>query len=181
MLASIATGPQNSHRRQLHPDRMPNRLRRLVAWTLLAQVLLVGGLGTGLHSLFGCEHGPSGICASGCCSLTDDTAARSDCHDCGFCRDVVCEAATCATDCPTTGPTTGPIGADRERVVASVDRAGCQSCAVCDLLAQYHSVTPFEFDTIAIELASGEAAMQRQNAVVAASIRLALSRGPPTA
>lgn len=147
---------------------MSNRFQKLVAWTLLLQVLLVGGLGTGLHGLFGCEHGPSGVCTATCCVGPDASSSRPECEDCAFCRRANEERGAASKG-----------RADAEVYVASVYAAGCDGCAVCDLLAQYHSVTPFELDPLAIELASGEAAIQRQNAVVAAAIRLAPSRGPP--
>ncbi|MEO1498355.1 MAG: hypothetical protein AAFV43_14520 [Planctomycetota bacterium] len=141
---------------------MSNRLITTVAWTLLAQVLLVAGMGTGLHRLFGCEHGS---CESVCC--VDTVEPLSDGHDCSFCR----RAAT--------NNAASPAAASAEAGVAAVKQAGCDGCAVCDLLAQYHSATPFEFDRLTIEVAHAESAVQRQNAVVAAAIRLALSRGPP--
>lgn len=142
---------------------MPRPLRKLVACTLLLQVALVGSLGTGLHGLLGCEHEANGRCVSACCVASTPSEARPACADCIYCR-----RGTGGQDAPAT-----------ERSVATVSPAGCDGCAVCDLLAQYHSVTPFQLDPLAIELASGEAALQRQNAAVAATIRLALSRGPP--
>ena len=147
---------------------MPNRLRKLVAWTLLAQVTLVGGLGTGLHALFGCEHGSGVACAAPCCTSAEEVSKRVACEHCAFCRH--------ATEERGASPSSDPA-AKRSR--ASVVAAGCDGCAVCDLLAQYHSVTPFEFDSLSVELASSEAALHRHNAVVAAATRLAPSRGPP--
>lgn len=167
LLASNEIGPQNEAARDLHSDCMNNRLRKLVAWTLLTQVTLVGGLGTGLHGLFGCEHGASG-CTATCCVTTAASSPRSDCEDCVYCR----HAADGRSASSETSAT-----ADQDRSL--VTPAGCDGCAVCDLLAQYHSVTPFEIGSLSIELASGEAALQRHNAVVAAAIRLAFSRGPP--
>ena len=174
LLASVVAGPQNAGTLEIHPSCMNNRLRKLVAWTLLTQVLLVGSLGTGLHGLFGCEHGlgsehgPSGACASSCCVDAAATASQAGCHDCAFCR---CAIETNASS----GEAPASFG------MPAVSTARCDGCAVCDLLAQYHSVTPFEIGSLAIELAAGEAPLQRQNAALAASSRLALSRGPPAA
>lgn len=124
--------------------------------------MLVGSLGTGLHRVFGCEHG-SAACADGCCVTPAESTYG--CDSCAFCRQERSEpAATVA----------------KEVVAqAQIDAAGCDGCAVCDLLAQYHSVTPFELDALAIEQTLSEAVVQRHNAVVAAATRLALSRGPP--
>ena len=147
---------------------MYSRLQKLIAWTLIAQVLLVGGLGTGLHGLFGCEHGPKACCTARCCSSSSDVTSRSSCADCVFCsRDSHKRPASSASI------------AGSEYRIALLTTAGCDGCAVCDVLAQYHTVTPFELDVLAIELASGDAVLQRKNAAIAAAIRLAPSRGPP--
>ena len=141
---------------------MPDRLRQFVAWTTLAQVVLVGGLGTGLHGLFGCEHR---VCAASCCVGSDQRSA--DCKECVFCRHAI----------------ENQRKAKHQRTADGVltSNQGCDGCAVCDLLAQYHSATPLALDPPAIELASDEAVLLRQNKVVAAAIRFALSRGPPAA
>lgn len=146
---------------------MPERLRQFVAWTTLAQVALVGGLGTGLHGLLGCEHGRCSTCCVGatCCAETETTS--SGCKDCVFCE----HAATKQRDAATR----------LAKNDAVVEAADCDDCALCDLLAQYHGAAPLALDPPAMELAAGEAALHRQNAVVAAAIRLAHSRGPPTA
>lgn len=141
---------------------MNRPLLRAVAAITLAQVGLVGAFGTGLHALFGCEHEPQGGCTAACCKVTAEASSRSDCEDCVFCLRAADKQA-----------------ASNDFRIASVTSAGCDGCAVCDLLAQYHCVTPFELESLAIVVTPCESAIQRQNAVVAATIRLALSRGPP--
>lgn len=147
---------------------MHRRFRQIVAWVTLAQVALVGAVGTGLHGLFGCEHGPHGHCSSACCASPSDE--DSQCEDCVFCqrRDALGEQAT-------------PCESGMPFAEANGGAWCCDGCVVCDLLAQYHSVTPLALDPLSIELAVGEAAIQIHNAVVSAASRLALSRGPPVA
>lgn len=156
---------------------MPKRLRHFVAWTTLAQVALVGGLGTGLHGLLGCEH--RGCAAFGCVG-SPDPAIR--CETCAFCRHAAQKRADSSTGEETTRQTepSEPIGIGGHPA-AVIAAAGCDGCAVCDLLAQYHTAAPFGLQPPAIEPASTEAAVRRHNAIVAAAKRLALSRGPPAA
>ena len=142
---------------------MPRRLRQFVALTTLAQVLLIGVLGTGLHGLFGCEHRR---CTAACCETRE--AAASGCDDCVFCL----HAEKKQRD--DTSPKSRHSSSDVAVVSSHSD-----GCAVCDLLGQFNTVTPIALEPLPIELSSGEAALQQQNAVVAAAIRLALSRGPP--
>ena len=110
----------------------------------------------GLHGVLGCEHGS---CASDCCR-----AEASCCKDCVFCE----------------------RGAKKTAPVASEKAAGfafqsvvCDDWALCDLLAQYHSASVVAPHSSSLELASGKASLHRKNALVAAAIRLAPSRGPP--
>ncbi len=144
---------------------MHRTLHQTAAWLALAHVTLVGGLGTGLHSLLGCEHGLNEECSSACC--TSAKSSTPGCEDCVYCKRASEE----------------PNQNDRQdgTVIAADAAQCCGGCAVCDLLAQYQSVTPFVVEPLSIELATGEAAVQLENAVIAAAIRLAHSRGPPVA
>ncbi|MEM9352305.1 MAG: hypothetical protein AAGA92_04775 [Planctomycetota bacterium] len=139
-------------------------LNKTAAWLALAHVVLVGGLGTGLHALLGCEHGLTENCSAACCVSAKSTSAS--CEDCVYCR----RAAEKQNS----------NDQQEETLVADAGQC-CGGCAVCDLLAQYQSVTPFAVEPLAIELASGEAPIQHENAVIAAAIRLSHSRGPPVA
>lgn len=155
---------------------MPKALRNAVAWVTLAQVLLVGALGTGLHGLLGCEHGPLGCADSRCCSLDCCTvpsaknanANVTQCHDCVFCKHRRSSEGKVTPD------------SDSLIIACSDGAVGCDGCAVCDLLAQYHSATPFVLAPLSLELLAGDVTIQLHNAVVSAATRLALSRGPPT-
>jgi hypothetical protein len=140
---------------------MNRPLRKIVAWITLGQVGLVGAMGTGLHSLFGCEHGAA--CAESCC-----TAGKSSCSQHGDC--LFCELET-----------TVPKGcAAKGRSGEGLSRSThCDGCAVCDLLAQYHTAAPFVAAPLASETSQPERAVEVRNAVVAAATRLALSRAPP--
>ena len=143
---------------------MPRRLRQFVALTTLAQVVLIGALGTGLHGLFGCEHDG---CTEACCATRE--APASACDDCEFCPRAVKQ--------------------HREDLFGAARRSSCDvavvsarsdGCAVCDLLGQFNIVTPIALEPLPIAMLAGETALQRQNAVVAAATRLPLSRGPPS-
>lgn len=150
---------------------MHSRLRQLVALTLTVQVLLVGALGTGLHDLLGCQHGR---CVDSCCSvLTKDTPASC----CGFC--------CCRLELAEVGSSTECLPhADRPNDAADwlwLSSAECDDCPLCDLLEQFHQATPVWKSSLEVELAIHEAELLRDNAVIAASLRLAFSRGPPAA
>lgn len=162
-LALTGSDAQNAGTSHLQPSCM-FRFRKLVAWSLLAQVILVGGLGTGLHDLLGCHHGCQQSCAASCCR----EVAATECSDCVFCRHAERESSLRVAEKRVNHPE------------AAANAAGCDGCAVCDLLAQYHCATPFEPAPLAIESAGGHAASLRTDAVIAASMRWFLSRGPPT-
>lgn len=147
---------------------MTQRLRQFIVWLTLAQVGLVGGIGTGLHTVFGCEHA---ICGSSCCAAASDSLGECQAK-CAFCR----KSASPATASPATA---GDSRSGNAQVVSAA--AVCDGCLVCDLLVQYHNATPLEIGLPSIELAAGEACLERQNGVVAAACRLAHSRGPPSA
>jgi hypothetical protein len=118
-------------------------------------------MGTGLHSLFGCEHGAA--CAEDCCDAgVSSCSAHGDCLFCDL------EKSACKRS--------GAKGESREGLSRSTH---CDGCAVCDLLAQYHTAAPFVAPPLAIEASQPERAVEVRNAVVAAAARLALSRAPP--
>ncbi|MEM9657719.1 MAG: hypothetical protein AAF961_05090 [Planctomycetota bacterium] len=148
---------------------MHHKLRQAVAWFTLAQVVLVGVLGTGLHTLFGCEHGPlnareQGNCCHGCCSFSDLHGEDSERRD-----------GLIGRKRPTPGKAASSVDHD-----ASAGVFACsERCAVCDLLSQYHTAAPFVLEPLSIELIAGEATLHLGDAVVSAATRLALSRGPP--
>lgn len=145
---------------------MSRRFRQLVSWVTLAQVVLVGGLGTGLHGLLGCEHGPKACCEQGLC-LASRCSAETQTHDCVFCRARESQERDRAAEA---------TGAQLTTVDGSIT---CDGCAVCDLIDQYQTASPFQLDSPAVEPAADRAALQIHNAVVSAATRLALSRGPP--
>lgn len=138
---------------------MNRPLHRLIVWTMLANVGVVGVLGTGLHDLLGCSHSCRGTTGASCCGA--EAVCSDACADCVFCQRA--KEASSPSDNP------------------ELSATGCEGCAVCDLLAQYHSVVPHGLEPLSTELAVGEAACLRQNAIVAAMVRQTLSRGPPAA
>ncbi|MEN1678408.1 MAG: hypothetical protein AAGJ46_02370 [Planctomycetota bacterium] len=145
---------------------MPQNRRQLVAWILIFQVTLIGSIGTGLHDLLGCQHG---LCGDECCPPEKDQLADRGHACCGG----------CGADQPAK-----PADEDRQRPpeeASFVSPLVFSDCALCDLIAKYHHAAPVWATATATELVVGEAELLRENAIVAAAIRLALSRGPPAA
>lgn len=144
-------------------------LRQFVAWALILQVSLIGAVGTGLHDWLGCQHGP---CVGECCTATRE-ASPAGCQCCDLCR-----AASGEDSLPSEG-SKGDDGRATIQGVPSVHAATCHDCALCDLLDQYHQAAPAWGLALEAELIVGETELLRENAAIAAAIRLAHSRGPP--
>ena len=152
---------------------MPLALRQFVAWITLAQVLLVGAGGSGLHTLFGCEHGCTAACCSDECCSSDGAVVSSCGQDCAYCRHSKSVQAE--------GDSRAVQIRKRQAWQAGVQTAGCDGCAVCDLLALYHNATPCSLELINQDSECSEAVVILRNDIVAATIRLTYSRGPPVA
>lgn len=139
---------------------MYRKLFQTTVWITLAQVLLVGALGTGLHTLLGCEHErPRDRSAS-------SAPACDGCHCCVH-RTLGADPATEQHDSPTFEPRSGS--------------GSCDACVVCDLLDHFHSAVPAaasQPDACPTPLAEIGWAAQVHGASTA---RLPLSRGPPSA
>lgn len=160
---------------------MSHPLRQLVAIATLAQVVLVGALGTGLHSLFGCEHFG---CRSTCCiagGCHSQAATELGCEDCAYCRHKANHRRHGAE-------LDGRDGAVDHRITSTAQRAfgirvtapGCEGCPVCDVLSEYQNAAPYRLAPLAIDFVECETTGIQWNAPSAAAIRLAHSRGPPT-
>lgn len=139
---------------------MREPLQKLVAWLLVAQVALVGALGTGLHDLLGCQHGV--------CVIERDPASQCEC--CGTC------GKSAEPSAPLAEPNSGAASPDKGLTVTAAE---CGECALCDLLDQFHQAAPAWDASIDAEVIVSQTNAARENSVVAAAIRLALSRGPP--
>ena len=150
---------------------LPRRVHNLTACLALALVGLVGGLGTGMHSVFDCCH--SECCAS-CCRPNAVAKAHSgsDACDCVFCHTRTGKDAS--TDARWAGNTT-------QQHPGTYLAKSHADCAICKLLAKYHSTTISRPDRIVAWANSGTVSFSLPTAVAGSSCRLEPSRGPPTA
>lgn len=158
---------------------------RTTALLLAFQLILVAGLGTGLHDLFGCSHGAccDSLCASSACA---GSAHRSEagcgCDSAFHRRRVAKQAAEApAASRSTALPTTATSKGNQLTVVGKQDssRAGLDACSICDLLEQFHVTNqPTPGSSGFVELVALLPFCLEQVEVCEAE-RLADSRGPP--
>ena len=155
---------------------LPDLIRKLTIITALVLVGLVGGIGTGLHSVFDCCHhchcsssSCTGSSCIGCPTVASNDPSEGNC-DCVFCGDTVTSAA-CIQSSDSSAQTPNLATAS---VVASQ-----QDCAICRLLSHYHSTPTTEIPEHYIWASPKTVSVSIPAAVPDTSLRLEPSRGPP--
>lgn len=155
---------------QLH--MLPHPVQKLTAYLALTLVGLVGGLGTGLHTVFNCCHHCDVACAGSCCRTAPATelTARSDCCDCGFCNAKAGQSTSASEFSAGDEP--------REHKDAYLAKSD-DDCAICQLLSHFHSTAASYSGQVVVRANRGTVSLLVPSAVVASSTRLEPSRGPP--
>jgi|GEM_PF-4381105 len=148
----------------------PNLIKQLTAWLALALVGAVGGVGTGLHSVFDCCH----HCSHGCSDHSHSSEhCNADDHShcyCGFSHDHT------------------PHNYDDQDAVQVSSKDESQEaflsaehdCLICLLLSQFHSTRTFHSSPFGVWATRGTVAISIPAFVACSSNRLEPPRGPPS-
>ena len=112
---------------------LPSLIQRSTIALALTLIGLVGGIGTGLHWIFGCSHHCH--CSDSHCSISDSACRSLSSGNTSCCSDH-CSSAYCHSDSSIGHRHRGshsPEGVDGTLVESEHD------CAICQLLSQFHS------------------------------------------
>jgi len=153
---------------------LPNLTEKLTVLLALALVGSVGGLGTGLHSVFNCCHHCHSACESSCChsSFGTKSADYRDNRDCVCSHDVTSQAGS---NCGLKAGSAPLAESDSKFAGSDAD------CAICQLLSHYHSTTVSYPNRVVVRANTGTASIAVPTAVIASSCGLDPCRGPPAA
>lgn len=157
---------ESQHAKQLH--MLPNLIQKLTVCVALVLVGLVGGLGTGLHSVFDCCHHPGGAC--GCCPTSSTQAGSVDRCGCVFCD----HAAESTAD----DRAPAKLAASARTSVSTIGISP-EDCAICRLLSHFHSTPTADSPEHYVWSDRGVLVISIPGTVPDASLRLEPSRGPP--
>ena len=156
-------------------------IRKLTVIIALVLVGLVGGIGTGLHSVFDCCHHchcssnscTSSSCTSSSCTGCPRVAGNNPSED--NCNCVFCDAAVTSAACARYSNSSSQTpNSSTASVVAS-----SEDCAICRLLSHYHSTPTTEIPEHYIWASPDIVAISIPAVIPDTSLRLEHSRGPP--
>ena len=150
---------------------LPDLIRKLTVVIALVLVGLVGGVGTGLHSVFDCCHHCYHSCGSSarCPAVADDVPVADHCN-CVFCHTVA------------TSSTYSQLSKSTDRATHSQNGWVAESqhdCAICRLLSHFHSTPTADSPEHYVWASRGIVAISIPAAIPDTSLRLEPSRGPP--
>ena len=185
---------------------LPSLVHKSTIVLAIALIGLVGGIGTGLHWVFGCSHhchcSDSHCSNSGsdCCPSSFSSAASGSCSafsgdgscgdgssadgSCGHaspghasCSSNHCNSRFCQRE-SSNGPAqeSSSSAQDTGGTLAEADH----DCAICHLLSQFHSSS---IDSPALQVAWGQRdslALSVPDVIAHSSLRLEHPRGPPS-
>ena len=147
--------------------------KKLTVCIALALMGLVGGLGTGLHSVFDCCHYPGSSCA--CCPAVAAEVCSAEVCSTRRCACVYCDERTISDEaiCLTQTEKQPKQFSSGSVSVSHLD------CAICRLLSHFHSTTLADIPEHSVWASREVVAISIPATIPDTSLRLEPSRGPP--
>lgn len=160
---------------------LSNLIQKLTLLTALALVGLVGGIGTGLHSVFDCCHEchcSSGLCDACPVGLAGSTSKENSSNvnstedqcDCVF-----CDASIAIDLC--SQPQKAMVQASKTQFKGIAQSV--HDCAICQLLAHFHSTPTTAYQEFYAWDSRAVVTISLPATIPDTSLRLEPSRGPP--
>ena len=154
---------------QLH--MLPDLIQKLTVVTALVLLGLVGGIGTGLHSVFDCCH----HCQCSSASCTACPAVADEVSLPRYCGCLSCDAAYSTQTSENTARTTARACNSLVGTVLASDL----DCAICRLLSHFHSTPNADSPEHYVWGSRRVVTISLPAAMPDKSLRLEPPRGPP--